>query len=235
MKVIFKPYSSKFFNSFSKVFSPWLMDLQTAITLSPWTEKTFTIANSAPSTPVITRTPGGNSVAPGTTVTINAASSDPDSDPVTLVWEGRNAAKQTYPLGKNVVRVKAVDSAGEESPWAAIVFFVADATSGGGMTLTGPDSVILEQGLEGATITEYTFTVPPVSGHSGSDFGRVRGYNVLTRQWDQLDYGTTSNGITFRRTLGAGVYSQLEMYYYNNHNCMYGKSNITYSVTYHFE
>lgn len=142
-------------------------------------------------------------MAPGTTVTINAASSDPDSDPVTLVWEGRNAAKQTYPLGKNVVRVKAVDSAGEESPWAAIVFFVADATSGGGMTLTGPDSVILEQGLEGATITEYTFTVPPVSGHSGSDFGRVRGYNVLTRQWDQLDYGTTSNGITFRRTLGA--------------------------------
>ena len=99
-------------------------------------------------------------MAPGTTVTINAASSDPDSDPVTLVWEGRNAAKQTYPLGKNVVRVKAVDSAGEESPWAAIVFFVADATSGGGMTLTGPDSVILEQGLEGATITEYTFTVP---------------------------------------------------------------------------
>ena len=35
LKCIYKPYSSKFFNSFSKVFSPWLMDLQTAITLTP--------------------------------------------------------------------------------------------------------------------------------------------------------------------------------------------------------
>lgn len=202
---------------------------------SEWMSKTFTVSNSAPTAPVITRTPNGNSVAPGTPVTITAASSDPDGDAITLVWEGRNAETQTYPRGKNVVRVKAVDSAGTESPWAAIVFFVADSNGGGGMTLTGPDSVIMENGIEGATITEYTFTVPPVDGHSGSDFGRVRGYNKLTGQWDQLDYGTTSNGITFTRTLGAGVYTQLEFYYYTNHDCMYNKSNITYSVTYHFE
>ncbi|TCK89054.1 S-layer family protein [Natranaerovirga hydrolytica] len=202
---------------------------------SEWVSKTFTITNSAPTAPVITRTPSGNSVPPGTPVTIKATSSDPDGDDITLVWEGRNAETQTYPLGRNVVRVKAVDSAGAESPWAAIVFFVADSNGGGGMTLTGPDSVIMENGLEGATITEYTFTVPPVSGHSGSDFGRVRGYNKLTGQWDQLDYGTTSNGITFSRSLGAGVYTRLEFYYYTNHNCMYNKSNITYSVSYHFE
>ncbi len=186
---------------------------------SPWVEKSFTIVNSAPTAPVISRTPNGNSVAPGTQVTITAHSTDADNDPITYVWEGRNAEKQVYPLGKNVVRVKAVDSTGAESPWAAIVFFVADSNGGGGMTLTGPDSVILENGLEGATITEYTFTVPPVSGHSGSDHGRVRGYNILTKQWDQLDYGTTSNGITFSRNLGAGVYSKLEFYYYTNHNC----------------
>ncbi|WP_283674494.1 hypothetical protein [Butyricicoccus sp. Marseille-Q5471] len=122
---------------------------------SAWEEKTFTIANSTPTAPVITRTPGGNSVAPGTPVTITAASSDPDGDAITLVWEGRDAETQTYPLGKNVVRVKAVDSTGAESPWAAIVFFVADSNGSGGMTLTGPDSVILENGIEGATITEY--------------------------------------------------------------------------------
>lgn len=202
---------------------------------SAWAVKTFTITNSAPTAPVITRTPSGNSVAPGTPVTITATSSDPDGDPITLVWEGRNSETQTYPLGKNVVRVKAVDSTGAESPWAAIVFFVADSNGSGGMTLTSPDSVILENGIEGATITDYTFTVPPVPGHNGGDHGRVRGYNKLTGQWDQLDYGTTSNGITFSRTLGAGVYTKLEFYYYTNHNCMYNKSNITYSVTYHFE
>jgi hypothetical protein len=202
---------------------------------SEWLEKTFTVVNSAPTTPVITRSPSGNSVAPGTAVTITAASADPDGDPVTLIWEGRDAETQTYPLGKNTVKVKAVDASGAESPWAAIVFFVADSSSGGGMTLTGPESVILENGLEGATITNYTFTVPPVSGHSGSDYGRVRGYNVQTGAWDVLDYQTTTNGITFTRTLTAGVYSKLEFYYYTNHDCMYNKSNITYSVTYYFE
>jgi len=35
LKCIFKPYSSKLFNSFFKAFNPWLMDLQTAITLTP--------------------------------------------------------------------------------------------------------------------------------------------------------------------------------------------------------
>jgi hypothetical protein len=203
---------------------------------SDWTDISFTVANSAPTTPVITRTPDGNSIAPGVAITITAASTDLDGDPITYVWEGRPAQTSTaYSLGKNVVRVKAVDSTGEESPWAAIVFFVADPNRGGGMTLTGPESVILEQGIEGATITSYTFTVPPVTGHSGQDFGRVRGYNVLTGQWDQLDYAPTTNGITFSRSLSPGLYSQLEFYYYTNHNCMYNKSNITYSVTFYFQ
>jgi len=203
---------------------------------SDWTDITFMVANSAPTTPVITRTPDGNSIAPGVAVTITASSSDPDGDAVTYVWEGRPAQTSTsYPLGKNVVRVKAMDSTGAESPWTAIVFFVADPNRGGGMTLTGPESVILEQGITGATITSYTFTVPPVSGHSGNDYGRVRGYNKLTGRWDQLDYGTTTNGITFSRSLSPGIYSQLEFYYYTNHDCMYNKSNITYSVNFYFE
>ncbi|MEA5022209.1 S-layer family protein [Desulfitobacterium sp. LBE] len=203
---------------------------------SDWTNITFTVTNSAPTTPVITRTPDGNSVAPGVAITITASSTDPDGDAITYIWEGRPAQTSTaYPLGKNVVRVKAVDSTGAESPWAAIVFFIADPNHGGGMTLTGPESVILEQGIAGATITNYTFTVPPVSGHSGQDYGRVRGYNILTGQWDQLDYATTTNGITFSRSLSPGIYSQLEFYYYTNHDCMYNKSNITYSVNFYFQ
>ena len=203
--------------------------------VSDWASVTFAVSNSAPSRPVITRTPDGNSVAPGTPVTLRAKSSDPDGDAITYVWEGRTAETAVYPLGKHTVRVKAVDKHGAESPWAAIVFFVMDSNGTGGMMLTGPSSTILEEGLEDATITEYTFTVPPVSGHNGNDYGRVRGYNIKTGKWDQLDYQKTNNGITFTRTLPAGTYSKLEMYYYTNHDCMYNKSNITYSVTYYFE
>jgi hypothetical protein len=203
--------------------------------ISEWSDVAFTIQNSAPTAPVITRTPAGNSVAPGTPVKITATSNDADGDAITYVWENRPAETYVYPLGKNVVKVKAVDSTGAESSWSAVVFFVADSTNGGGMVLTGPDSVIMENGLEGATITQYTFTVPPVSGHSGSDFGRVRGYNIKTNSWDQLDYQTTKNGITFQRNLPTGTYSKLEFYYYTNHDCMYNKSNITYSVNYYFD
>ena len=85
--------------------------------VSDWAAVTFSIANSAPTRPEITRTPGGNSVVPGTPVTITATSSDPDGDSITYVWEGRPSQTATYPLGKNTVRVKAVDSTGAESPW----------------------------------------------------------------------------------------------------------------------
>lgn len=202
---------------------------------SDWATVQFTVVNNAPSTPVMVRTPDTNSVSPGTNVKITASSTDSDGDAITYIWEGRPAEISKYPLGKNVVKVKAVDAAGAESPWAAIVFFVADAENGGGMTLTSRDSTIIEQGISGATITEYTFNVPAVSGHSGSDYGRVKGYNIQTNQWDQLDYKTTNNGVYMAKILPAGKYSKLEFYYYTSHSCMYNKSNIPYTVKYHFE
>ena len=134
--------------------------------------------------------------------------------------------------------------------------FVADSTNGGGMTLTGPESTIIEDGVEGATITDWTFTVPPVSGHSASyDYGQVRGYNQLTGQWEQLKHVSfdpsigssfaatdgnpgrvySYNGVYMYGSLEPGIYTMLEFYYYTPHNCMYNKSNITYSVNYHFE
>ena len=193
------------------------------------------VYNNIPSTPVITMNPATNCVVPGTLVTINAISTDLDGDAITYVWEGRPAEQSTYPVGKNIVKVKAVDSYGAESAWAATAFFVADETQGGGVVLTGPESTIIEEGIEGATITEYTFTVPPVDGHSGEDYGRVRGYSKISGQWEQIALQNTANGITMNGTLSAGIYTKLEFYYYTSHDCMYNKSNITYSVKYNFE
>ena len=201
---------------------------------SPWMTKTITVTNEAP-TVILTATPTRTTKDGKFFVDIKATATHADGDAITYVWEGGPSETAVYELGKHVVRVKAVDSTGAESPSAAVVFFVMDSSGSGGMTLTGPSSTINESGIDGATITDYTFTVPPVSGHSGNDYGRVRGYNILTNQWDQLSYGTTSNGITFTKNIGAGIYSKLEFYYYTDHDCMYNKSNITYTVNYHFE
>ncbi|HML33397.1 hypothetical protein [Sporomusa sphaeroides] len=224
--------------------------------VSDWASVSFTVANEPPTRPEITRTPGGNSVVPGTPVTIKASSTDPDGDPITYIWDGRGAETSTYPMGKNTVRVKAVDSYGAESPWAAIVFFVMDNNGSGGMMLTGPESVILENGVEGATITKWTFNVPPVSGHNANyDYGEVRGFNQATGQWERLtnvsfnasigsSFAATdgnvgrvysNNGVYMSGTLSPGVYSKLQYYYYTPHTCMYNKSNITYTVEYYFD
>lgn len=119
------------------------------------------------------------------------------------------------------------------------------------MTLTGPESVITENGVEGATVTSWTFTVPAVSGHSANyDYGEVRGFNQLTGQWERLinvsfdasigsSYAATdgntgrvysNNGVYMYGTLQAGIYTKLQFYYYTPHNCMYNRSNIVYSI-----
>ena len=122
--------------------------------------------------------------------------------------------------------------------------------------MAGPESTIIENGIDGATITSWTFTVPQVSGHSASyDYGQVRGYNRLTGKWEQLptvsfdssiggSFAATdgnparvysNNGVYMYGTLQAGIYTKLELYYYTPHTCMYNKSNIVYSVEFYFE
>ena len=209
--------------------------------VSAWQEKSFEFVNQAPSKPVITRTPANGVVRPNQSVTITASSTDPEGDTITYEWDGRAAETATYNYGKHLVKCRAVDSFGAASPWSAIVFFVADDAAGG-MVLTSENSYIEETGIsfeaDGETfygyITEFTFDVPAVSGHYGSDYGKVEAYNILTGEWEEVAYKTTSNGVTLSGNLPANTYTQMRFYYYTNHDCMYNKSNITYSVVYDF-
>ena len=202
---------------------------------SSWAEVPFTISNQPPERPTILRTPSEPFILPGNNVTITANAVDPDGDAVEYVWENRPSETYAYPEGRQIVKVYAVDAFGAQSPAKRIMFLMGDPNRAGNLMLTGPDSSLFEPGIEDATLIYYKFVVPPVSGHYGQDFGRVRGYNRITGQWDQLGYGTTSNGISFERNLEAGVYTKLDLYYYTNHDCMYNKSNITYIALFEFD
>jgi hypothetical protein len=198
--------------------------------------KDFVFQSNTPTRPIVTRSPNGNSVTPGTTVSISAASTDADGDAISYVWDGRPSEKYVYGLGKHLIKVKAVDSTGAESPYAAFVFFVMDSNGTGGMILTSSQSRIEEDGVDGATIDNYTFTVPPVSGHySNYDYGQVSGYNIRTNTWEVISTKHVHNGVTMSGTLPRDVYSKMIFYYYTDHHCMYNKSNITYSVEYYFD
>ncbi|MGN0107575.1 MAG: S-layer homology domain-containing protein, partial [Hominilimicola sp.] len=199
---------------------------------SEWYTVNVTINNSAPNAPSITRTPNTISVTPGTPVTVQASASDPDGDAVHYEWEGYRE-DGIYPLGKNILKCYAIDTAGLRSAPKAVVFFVADETNGGGMELTDAESRIVEEGIDGASISEYEFNVPAVSGHSGDDYGQIKGYNTQTGEWELIEKRTVSNGITMTGTLEPGKYSKLEFFYYASH-CMYNKCNITYNVEFYF-
>ena len=209
--------------------------------VSEWQEKTMEFVNQPPSAPVIHKSPSNGVVRPSQTVTITASSTDPEGDDITYEWEGRDAESTTYDYGKHLIKCRAIDEFGAASKWAAIVFFVADDT-GGGMTLEGANSYIEEPGIsfdnDGEVIygyiTSYTFNVPAVSGHNGNDYGKIEAYNIKTGKWDQIEYKDVSNGVNFSGTLPSGTYTQMRFYYYTNHDCMYGKSNITYTVEFEF-
>ena len=199
---------------------------------SDWYTVSVTINNSAPNAPTITRTPNTISVIPRTPVTVQASASDPDGDAVHYEWEGYRE-DGLYPLGKNILKCYAVDTAGLRSAPTGVVFFIADESNGGGMELVDEESRIVEEGIEGATISKYEFNVPEVAGHSGNDYGQVQGYNVHTGEWELIERRDVSNGITMTGTLEEGKYSKLEFFYYASH-CMYNKCNITYNVEFFF-
>ncbi|MDL2218276.1 PKD domain-containing protein [Christensenellaceae bacterium OttesenSCG-928-M15] len=152
--------------------------------VSDWADVTFEITNQPPAKPVISTVPGERIILPGSAVKVTANATDPDGDEVTYIWEGRPSETYNYPEGRQIVKVTAVDAFGAESVQTRYMFLMGDPNRSGNLMLTGPDSSIREPGIEDATLIYYKFVVPPVDGHSGQDFGRVRGMNQLTGQWE---------------------------------------------------
>lgn len=196
---------------------------------SNYVTKTFTVArNQAPNAPVCTRTPSGG-ITESTRVVINCTATDPEGDPVTIHYS--QPLRDYYPAGKVELTITAKDIHGNESRPAAMVFYVISPTGTGGVKLTNENTTLIQEVPEGATAKSYTFNVPSVNGHSGNDYGRVRGYNAILNRWEQIDYRSVYNGVYMTGNLTPGIYTKIEFYYYASH-CMYGQSNITYSVDY---
>lgn len=207
-------------------------ELRVKDSLQKWSEtvtKKVTF-NGPPSDPTISQNPSGT-VKSDESVKITASGSvDPDGDPVTYVWTGRIAETAKYPPGRHTVTVKAVDPHGNESNSVGVSFYVTDPETGqGGVTIKDSNTTIVEELPEGTTATGYTFNVPAVDGHRGSDYAYVKAYNKYSRKWEEIVWRETTNGVYLAGPLTRGIYTKVEFFYYATH-CMYGKSNITYSV-----
>lgn len=227
-----------------------------------------TLTNYKP-TVTVTRNPSGDTIAPNAstkkaTAKVTATASDSDGSIAeyswyiihqtptgvqtgpTLIEKGtKNSLNYTFDLGFNMILVQVKDNNGATAI-ATTSFMVMDSTSGGGMTLTGAESVIPNEAPLGARISYIYFEVPDVSGHSGSDYLKIMGYDRNTKTWVELAYISTRNGatgiVTDDGTGGTNTsiklsdydISKITMTYYTNHDCMYGKSEIKYSVKYDF-
>ncbi len=101
---------------------------------SEWTEKTFAVANASP-TVTLSATPTRTVKDGKFLVTISAAASDADGDPVTLEWDGRTA-DDYYAPGTSTVKVRAKDAAGAYSEWATQTFTIASTAPTVSVTAT---------------------------------------------------------------------------------------------------
>lgn len=191
--------------------------------------------NRPPTEPVINQTPTGTLKVTDIVKITASGSTDPDGDAISYVWTGRLAESSKYPPGRHTITVKAVDSVGNESKPVGISFYVIDpATGTGGVVLNDSNTTIIETLPPGTTATGYTFNVPAVSGHSGNDYAYVKAFNKHTGQWEEIVRQSTRNGILLTGPLKRGTYTKVEFFYFATH-CMYGKSNITYSVDFEFD
>ena len=177
---------------------------------SDWTDINFTVANSAPSTPIITRTPNGNSVPPNTPVNITASSTDPDGDAITYVG-GQTAQTSTYPLGKKYCPCESGGRRGAESPGRPS-YSLWPIPNGGGMTLTVPNPLFWKMALKEqpslSTPSRFLRQRP-----QRKRLWRVRGYTTCYRRVGSAGLSDHNQRHHLQQKAGPGIYSKLEFYY----------------------
>lgn len=166
---------------------------------SAWASITFTVNNSAPTTPTITMSPT-TSIKANTTITWNASgSTDVDGDTITYEWVNKQS---TYPKGSNTVQVRAKDSRGAYSAYASITFTVENTAPTQPTISYSPTSNIKSN----TAITFSRSTSTDVDG------------DTITYEWkvDSGSYSTTvpngtfsvgSHTVYLRAKDSAGAYS----------------------------
>ena len=160
---------------------------------SPWTEKTFTVTNSAP-TVTLTVEPTRTVKDGKFLVNISAAASDADGDPTTLEWENK-AADNYYAAGTHTVRVRAKDIVGAYSPWAEKTF-----------TITSSAPVVTLTAAPTRTANNGKFLVDISATASDADG------DATTLEWENKAadnyYAVGTHTIRVRAKDATGLYSQ---------------------------
>ncbi|QUH21979.1 fibronectin type III domain-containing protein [Alkaliphilus sp. B6464] len=116
------------------------------------------------------------------------------------------------------------------SVFLIVPVYAAEKTISNSFTLRDPYSTGTISVPTGMSPVSYYFNVSSVSGHSGNDWGKIEGYNPSSKQWEEIDYRTTRNGITMSGSIVNDVYTQIKFTYYADH-CMYDIATVSYSLT----
>jgi len=120
-----------------------------------------------------------------------------------------------YPVGNNLVRVKAVDSAGNESEWAEKTIVVVNKTVNMSYEYIETENYVTEyETPENGYVRFFNLSVTTLENGNNNCSAKIEVYNKDTGLWETVYDVSKINGVTYNGSVEYGKYTKIR-YSYN--------------------